>query len=157
MTTPSLENATDENCQLAIDQMLREGNVAAAYHIFLATANNIKSPPKKETLVALLKKIDEASSAQTSSSPKTKTVVSSKITETDLVHNASIKLENALGYFLEVRTGPETFELTPEAACLLRLYKRYGEPAPRSETAREIGFPRPNLCLVHIPHPTHSI
>lgn len=144
-----LENATDENCHLAIGQLLREGRENAAFHIFLAIANNLKNPPKKETLIALLGKIERAAGLAPIEEKS-----GYVINESDLVHGASIKLENALGYFIEpTDTRLGVIPIQTNARRVLRLYRLYGEPTPRSQTAREIGVQKPDLCLKHIPHP----
>lgn len=145
-----LENATDKNYLLVIDQLLREGRENAAFHIFLAAANNLKSPPTKETLIALLDKIDSA--VGLAPIDENSDLV---LTEFELVHETSNKLENALSLFEEPNDKMfSVVRLHANARRVLRLYRMYGEPSPRSQTAQEIGVEKPDLCLKHIPQPS---
>lgn len=141
-----LEDASDNNYRLVIDQLLREGREDAAFHIFLAAASNLKAPQKKETLVALLDKIDSA--AGLAPIDESSGLV---LAEFELVHKTSIKLENALSRFAEPNDKMfGVVRLHANARRVLRLYHMYGEPTSRSQTAQEIGVQKPDLCLKHI-------
>lgn len=139
-------NTSDLNSQLAIAQFLEEGNVRLAWHVFLASANNIRNPCSIEILVDLLNKLDAATFALDPIPEE----MAQTITEAEFTHNTSNKLENALSLFVTHQPRTQTYLLGALATRLLRLHKFFGEPTPRSKTARELQDHHKDLCTVHI-------
>ncbi len=149
MTRACLQNSGNENYQLTITHLLREGNVRLAFHIFLAAANKIKNPCSLAILTSLLAKID-ADFQKRGFEPIPENA-GQIMTENELTFKTSNKIENALSYFVKKVPGSaEIYTLDVHALRILRLYESFGEPKPASTTAQEIASYRPNLCLVHI-------